>query len=138
MADETPEVKRPVQRVTFKATAIFEHDDYAKRSFNFAGSYRPDGEAQAYERSAKVGTSAIPLTKLIPPGFVDSPGMIIVHVVKSVGDAPNAVKVLCEDSNHGLLATEDFPLVIQLEDFTKWNLIATQPNTVVTITAATR
>jgi hypothetical protein len=138
MSEENSQPSKPVQRVTLKIVAVFEHDEFPKQSYNFAGSFRPDGASQTLQRSVKAGTAFTSLAKLIPPGFVDSPGMIIVHVVPPLDGAVHSVRLVCDDSNHGLLVTSASPLIIQLEEFARWSLVALQPGTVVTLTVATR
>jgi hypothetical protein len=139
MSDEQEEPqKKPSQRVTYKLTAVFEHDDFKKQSFNFAGSFRPAGESQVYERSVKVGPSPIALTAVIPPGFVEQPGLIIVQVAASTTEQPAEVRLVRLGEPDGLVCGEDFPLSIQLQDFSKWSLVAARPNTIVTLMVASK
>ena len=139
MSDEQAEPqKTPVQRVTYKLTAVFEHDDFKKQSFNFAGSFRPAGDSQVYERSVKVGPSPMPLSSAIPPGFVEDPGLIIVRVQPIDKEQPAEVRLVRLDAPDGIVCGEDFPLSIQLHDFSKWSLVGNQPNIVVTLMVASK
>ena len=137
MPDEQ-EPQKAVQRVTYKLTAVFEHDEFKKQSFNFAGSFRPLGDSQVYERSLKVGLNPIALTSAIPPGFVEDPGLIIVRVTPTIREQPVEVRFIRLDAEDGLVCGEDFPLSIQLQDFSKWSIVGNQPNIIVTLMVASK
>ena len=138
MPDVQEEPQKPVQRVTYKLVAVYEHDEHRKQSFNFAGSFRPIGESQAYERSVKVGPSPMALSSVIPPGFIENPGLIIVRVQPTLGEHAAEVRLVRMDAPDGLVCGEDFPLSIQLQDFSNWSIVGNQPNIIVTFMVASK